>query len=116
MSTDADPVIGRWYEHTDKGYKFEVVGVDEDAGSVEIQFYDGNVDEIELADWYDQEIEISEEPEDWTGPVDDVEIDDLDYTETQMTPEDWARPLGEHRDSVEEEPPGEDEPPPEEPV
>lgn len=115
MTTDADPVVGRWYEHTDKGYKFEVVGIDEDAGLVDIQFYDGNVDEIELADWYEQEIEISEAPEDWTGPVDDVETDDLDYTETQMQPEDWSRPLQEYRDAAGEppEPPDEDEPPPE---
>lgn len=115
MTTDADPVVGRWYEHTDKGYKFEVVGIDEDAGLVDIQFYDGNVDEIELEDWYEQEIEISEAPEDWTGPVDDVETDDLDYTETQMQPEDWCRPLQEYRDAAGEppEPPDEDEPPPE---
>lgn len=115
MTTDADPVVGRWYEHTDKGYKFEVVGIDEDAGLVDIQFYDGNVDEIELEDWYEQEIEISEAPEDWTGPVDDVETDDLDYTETQMQPEDWSRPLQEYRDAAGEppEPPDEDEPPPE---
>jgi len=44
-----------------------------------------------------------------------VETDDLDYTETQMQPEDWSRPLQEYRDAAGEppEPPDEDEPPPE---
>lgn len=117
MSTDVDPIIGHWYEHTDKGYKFEVVGFDEEAGLVEIQFYDGNLDEIELDEWYEQELEVSEPPEDWTGPVDDVEVDDLDYTDTQMRPEDWSRPLQEYRDAPEAEQrpedTDEDEPPPE---
>jgi hypothetical protein len=35
--------------------------------------------------------------------MDDVERDDLGYTETGMTPEDWAEPLGEKGESTEAE-------------
>jgi hypothetical protein len=34
-----------------------------------------------------------EPPEDWTGPVDDVETDDLGYSETAMRHSDWREPL-----------------------
>jgi hypothetical protein len=95
MPTDADPVVGNWYEHLDKGQKFEVVAVDEDNGVVEIQHYDGDLEEVALESWYDMDVELSEPPEDWTGPMDDVETDDLDYTETDMQPEDWAQPTQE---------------------
>ena len=41
------------------------------------------------------EIETIEPPEDWTGPVDDVERDDLGYSETDMSGQDWREPLEE---------------------
>ncbi len=36
---------------------------------------------------------LAEPPEDWTGPLDNVERDDLGYTETDMAGADWAQPL-----------------------
>lgn len=93
MSTEADPIIGNWYEHLDKGQTFEVVALDEDAGTIEVQYFDGNVEEIGLESWYELEIEPSEPPEDWTGAMDDIERDDLGYSETEMASEDWSAPL-----------------------
>lgn len=90
VATDADPIVGNWYEHLDKGLKFEVIAVDEDEGLVEIQYFDGDLEEIDLDNWYDLEIEVIEAPEDWTGPIDDIEEDDLGYTETDMGAEDWS--------------------------
>jgi hypothetical protein len=40
-------------------------------------------------------LELAEAPEDWTGPVDDIERDDLQYSETGMAPSDWRKPLEE---------------------
>jgi len=97
MPTDADPIVGNWYEHVDKGQKFEVVAIDEDDSLVEIQYFDGDLDQIDLDQWHELNIEPSEEPEDWTGPVDDVERDDLGYTETDMESEDWNKPTQELR-------------------
>ena len=36
---------------------------------------------------------LAEPPEDWTGPIDDVEVDDLGYSGTEMTAKDWSAPL-----------------------
>jgi hypothetical protein len=88
MAFEVDPIIGNWYEHLDKGLRFEVVALDEDEGLVEIQYFNGDVEEIELEMWYELEIEPSEPPEDWTGPMDDADSDDLDDIDTDMESED----------------------------
>jgi len=92
---DFDPITGNWYRHLDKGESFHVVDIDEEAGNVEIQYFDGALDKVDLDDWYELEIEPMEAPEDWTGPVDDVERDDLGYTETDMGPREWSEPTRE---------------------
>ncbi len=93
MSTEADPIIGNWYEHLDKGQMFEVVALDEDAGTIDIQYFDGDIEELSLDNWYELDVEPSEPPEDWTGAMDDIERDDLGYTDTEMAREEWSEPL-----------------------
>ena len=95
MATQNEPVVSQWYRHLDKGQQFQVTAFDETEGSVEVQHFDGDVEEIDLDDWREWDIEPIEPPEDWTGPVDDIERDDLGYTETDMTPQDWQEPLQE---------------------
>ena len=90
MPTESEPIIGNWYEHTDKGQKFEVVTLDEDNGLIGIQYFDGDLDEIDLDAWYEMDIATSAAPEDWTGPVDEVPKDDLGNSETAMADEDWS--------------------------
>ena len=87
---ESDPIAGNWYRHVDKGECFQVVDIDEEAGNIEIQYFDGALDTVDLEEWYEMQIEAMEPPEDWTGPVDDIERDDLGYTETDMTSEDWS--------------------------
>jgi hypothetical protein len=79
----------------DKGQLFRVVAYDEERGVVELQHFDGDLEEIDATAWFDMAIEPAEAPEDWTGPVDDVETDDLGYTETSMKRRDWEKPLEE---------------------
>ena len=79
MSTHP-PMIGDWYSLRG-GELFEVVAVDEPEGTVEVQYFDGTVEELELDDWHAQcstgEIQEAEPPEDWTGSVDiDRDADD----------------------------------------
>ena len=93
MSFDLEPIVGNWYQHLDKGQKFEVVAVDEDSGLIEIQYFDGDLEEIDLDAWDDLEIEPIEPPEDWTGPLDEVDSEDLDYPDADMESDDWSRPL-----------------------
>lgn len=95
MSYDLDPIVGNWYQHLEKGLDFEVVALDEDNATVEIQYLDGTLDEIGLDDWYELDLEPAEPPEDWSGPVDDEDSEDVEETqepEPDAGEEDWGEP------------------------
>jgi hypothetical protein len=89
MTTDADPIVNNWYENLDENQQFKVVALDETTGLVEIQHFDGDLEEIDLETWYVMEIEPIEDPEDWKGPLDDYDTDE-DYSENDSD-DDWTR-------------------------
>lgn len=72
------PSIGNWYRQNGDEL-FEVVAFDEDDGTIEIQYFDGTVEEMDIEDWEaqweDGALEAAEPPEDWSGSV-DVEDED----------------------------------------
>jgi hypothetical protein len=103
MSTEADPIAFNWYYHLDKGQRFCVIAVDDKNGTVEIQYFDGQVEEIDIDSWYEMDIEGSEEPENWSGAVDIDDNDDLGTEITDTSPEDWNSPLQEIKSQPEEE-------------
>jgi hypothetical protein len=75
------PTIGNWYR-LQGSESFEVVAFDEDDGTIELQYFDGTVEEMDLEDWHAAKeggsLEEIEPPEDWTGSVDvDPEEDDV---------------------------------------
>ena len=76
--TAPHPGIGDWYR-LNGGQQFEVVAVDDDDGTIEIQYFDGTVEEMDVEDWESQwddgGLEAAEAPEDWSGSV-DVEAPD----------------------------------------
>ena len=65
--------IGDWYR-LKGGELFEVVAYDADDGTIEIQYFDGAVEEWDIEDWQaygeDGDLEEAEAPEDWSGSVD----------------------------------------------
>lgn len=67
------PSIGHWYRISGSEL-FEVVAVDDDDGTIEIQYFDGTVEEMDIEDWTSQwedgVLETAQPPEDWTGSVD----------------------------------------------
>lgn len=95
MSTEIDPIEDNWYRHVDKGQMFVVISVDNDGGVIELQYFDGDIEEIDKETWYELSIEGIEPPEDWTGPMDKLETDDLGIDVSDMRPEDWAAPMEE---------------------
>jgi len=96
MTSEADPMVGNWYRHLDKGQAFQVVAVDEKADSIEIQHFDGDVQEMDFDAWSRLDIQPIEAPENWSGPMDVAEMDDLTGTGVSDTPaEDWTEPLEE---------------------
>jgi len=72
------PSIGEWYR-LNGGELLEVVAFDEAEGTIEVQYFDGTVEEFDLDDWRSQRasgaIEEAEAPEDWSGSV-DIEPED----------------------------------------
>lgn len=74
------PVIGNWYR-LQGGESFEVVAFDDDDGTIELQYFDGTVEEMDIEDWHAAAeagaLEEIEAPEDWTGSV-DVDPDEAD--------------------------------------
>jgi hypothetical protein len=75
-STLLAPEIGQWYQRADRPQPFQVVAIDGRAETVEIEYFDGTVDEWPLAHWYALDIEPSGAPPDASGALDDV--DDAD--------------------------------------
>src|SRR2546430_16987669 len=67
------PAIGDWYR-LNGGALFEVVALDDDDGTIEIQYFDGTVEEMDIEDWdaqwEDGALEPAEAPEDWSGSGD----------------------------------------------
>lgn len=98
MDNDIEPAVGNWYQHLDDGQLFQVTAFDEDESLVEFQNFDGDIGEVSLDEWHNWDIEVSDPPEDWTGPVDDIDIDDLDYSEIRSSGE--RRGLAEERRSA----------------
>ncbi len=72
------PEIGEWYRLS-SGELLEVVAFDSADGTIEVQYFDGTVEEFDLEDWRSQRasgaLEVAEAPEDWSGSV-DVEPED----------------------------------------
>lgn len=93
MTIRNTPEVGQWYAQPGRGRLLQVVAFDEDEGLVELQDFDGDIDEVDLDAWRDLQLERAEAPEDWTGPVDEVDAEDLGYTASEATPRDWRAPL-----------------------
>lgn len=72
-----EPVIGKWYARRGGGDSFEVVALDLDDSTIEIQYFDGTIEELDFDDWREDQIVTAEPPEDWTGSV-DVEPEDYE--------------------------------------
>lgn len=99
MNCDAD-LVGQWYRRRDLGETFQVIGYDERSGTVEIQTFDGSLDEIDEDTWQALRLTPAEAPKDWTGPLDCLEADDAEerlqasegyeLMDPSAGPESWA--------------------------
>lgn len=81
MATITDPVVGNWYKDVENNLIFKVVAIDESSDSIEVQYFNGDIDEYDTESWYNSTFDYIEEPEDWSAPFDDLEKDDLGYTD-----------------------------------
>ena len=79
MIGESDPIEGNWYCRLDKEEDFMVVDVNEEVGTVDIQYLDGDIEELDIEEWNEMDLEEIEVPENWTGPFDELEPGDLGY-------------------------------------
>lgn len=85
------PVIGSWFRGTD-GDLFEVVAVDPDDDTIEVQHFDGTLEEFDQETWNGHVIAEVDAPEDWSGSV-DVEPEDMDGGSESMFASRLSLPL-----------------------
>ena len=92
MSRDYEPVAGRWYENLEEEESFRVLSVDEDSELVEIEYLDGDIEEIDLEAWHEMDLEVTQEPEGWSEPDEDEaeeEDEDWDEDEDEEDDDEW---------------------------
>ena len=93
-----NPAVGEWYRRPN-GSLFEVVAVDADDETIEVQHFDGTLEEVDFDAWEEQLVEEAQAPEDWTGSV-DVEPEDVDNEISESaasfssSPKLWSDALG----------------------
>jgi hypothetical protein len=54
------------------------------AMSIELQAVDGDLDEVDPETWAAMPLKLAGSPEDWLGPRDDMDADELTCTEAAM--------------------------------
>jgi hypothetical protein len=85
------PSIGDWYQKPG-GDLFEVVALDDADGTIEIQYFDGTVEEVESEGWYDMGCLPAEAPEDYSGSL-DITREDYAARVEVAGHKDWDDPL-----------------------
>lgn len=86
MAREYEPTVGQWYENIDDDESFRVLSVDEDAELVEIEYLDGDIEEMDLETWQELDLEKIEAPEGWAG--EDLEEEE-EEEEEEEDEEDW---------------------------
>jgi hypothetical protein len=81
VSRDNEPIRGQWYENVEEDETFRVLSVDEDSELIEIEYLDGDIEEIDVETWHEMDLELTDEPEGWSDT--DDEDDDLDEEEEE---------------------------------
>jgi hypothetical protein len=90
------PIVGQWYRG-ETNELFEVVAIDDEDGSIEVQYFDGSITEMDVDAWNERllegDIEVASAPEDWSGSV-DIGAEDLDREFEDHARAAWTDPNG----------------------
>ena len=80
---------GQWYENVEEDETFRVLKVDEDAELVEVEYLDGDIEELDIDAWHEMDLEKIQQPEGWSAPADTDEDDDDEEEDEDEDEEDW---------------------------
>ena len=75
------PLVGEWYSDILSGQTFEVIAFDERSSTIEIQYMDGELSEIEKENWATMNIEPAAAPEDWAASY-EIQSEDSGFYES----------------------------------
>ena len=97
MQSYTDLNIGAWYKRPDLKKIFEIVAIDQDEDCIEIQYFDGEIEELDLDTWNELQIISVAAPEDWSGPY-EMNKEDLENYDDDLHPNpnptpDWNSPF-----------------------
>jgi hypothetical protein len=67
VGREYEPTVGQWYEDLENEEQFQVLKVDEDQEIIEIQHLDGDLEELDIDGWAEMDLELTDEPEGWSG-------------------------------------------------
>ena len=87
MARDYDPVQGKWYEDLEENEVFKVLSVDPDQELVEVQYENGDIEEIDLDTWHELDLEQAEEPEGWASDTEEEKKEEEE--EEEEDEDDW---------------------------
>ena len=89
MSRDYEPVPGQWYENLEDEESFRVLTVDEDSELVEIEYLDGEIEEIDLETWHEMDLDQTDEPEGWSESDEEEDEDEEEEEDEDEDDDDW---------------------------
>ena len=102
VSRDYEPVPSQWYENVEEEESFRVLSVDEDSELIEIEYLDGDIEELDLEAWHEMDLEKIAQPEGWSESDDEDTDEDEEWDEEDDEDEDdWDD--DEDEDDVDEE-------------
>jgi hypothetical protein len=83
--------VGSWYRVGTEP-PFEIVALDVDHETIEVQYADGTLEEIDFDSWAEMEPHGTHPPEDWSGSM-DVGREEFGIEPDTMHMESWDSPL-----------------------
>ena len=88
MSSSPYPEPGTWFQIPDDQL-IMVIACDEQESLVEFQYFDGAIEEVDFFTWTHMGLEPADGPDDWSGPYDEIEYDDLGYDDVMTSSPTW---------------------------
>ncbi len=85
-------VIGEWYQDLVENHYFEVVAVDAQSGTIEIQYLDGEVSEIDQEYWPEMALQPASPPEDASAAF-EMSMPDDNWNSDTTASNNWNNPL-----------------------
>ena len=77
------PRIDQWYLDEGSDLSFTVIEFDPEEGIIEVQYFNGEMVELNIEDWQELSLAEIEQPEEWPWPIDELEQNDPDCDDSR---------------------------------